>query len=225
METGLPTRYKTISDKKDYIPDNYNMRLENTELDPYDRDDESTLKYAGSQYGNKNKNIKSKLLLAFDILLIGFYFTAIGYLFSWFINKYTVGDLTIDKKNSGGGTPTAPYTIKDRRINVMSELMLECAVIIIAVFAASQIVFRLPTLIKKPPIFHKNYRVFSGAIILVYTLMSLQIDMRKKAAYVFSSENFQKELEVQQLLDCIQRLDALSTFADFRTCIIRIFPS
>ena len=56
MEYGLPTKYKTIKEDKNLPQERYFKKLEETELVPEDRDDETSMKYTATQYRNKNKS-------------------------------------------------------------------------------------------------------------------------------------------------------------------------
>ena len=235
MSNGFPDRYQTLEGpsksstnplltrkfpimeqkKKKQIPQKVVDKLEATELKD-DNDTETSLKYNFSQLFSRNKNIRSIILLFLDTLLIGVYFILIGYTFSWFVNTYTVKPLEL-KKSDGS------YDPKSSKGRIFSELILECLLLIIVIYLAIQIGLRLPLLIKKAPLFHRDYRIYSGGILLIYTLMSVQTKMIEKARYVFDSDKSNFDENMEQLLDCAKKSYAGSAnWTGFRDCIDKI---
>ena len=197
------------------IPRKVIEKLEATELTD-DNDNETSLKYNLSHVFLGNKSLTNIFLLFIDLILVGVYFTIIGYVFAWFLNKYTVSKLNIDKSGS-------TYKIEDSKSRVFCILILECIALIIAIYLAIQIGLRLPYILKKSPLFHRDYRVYSGGIILIYTLMSLQDKMREKARYVFNSNATDQDIDIKTLIDCVKEVDGTSpTWVNFRDCIDKI---
>lgn len=235
MSSGLPGIYKTLSDSRDIqyvnsevqnqepgdsiyteaeegVPVEVVKKLEATKL-TNDNDNETSLKYNYNHLFQFNKSFTSVFLLFLDLLLVGIYFTIIGYAFAWFLNKYTVQELRV-KKEAGG------YKVEDSKPKVFCELILECVALIGSVYSAIQIGLRLPYLLKESPLFHRDYRVYSGGIILIYTLMSLQNKMREKAKYVFDSESSKQDINTFALLECIKEIDGSNpTWIKFRDCV------
>tara|TARA_A100001015_G_C14997606_1_gene716890 strand:+ start:643 stop:1359 length:717 start_codon:yes stop_codon:yes gene_type:complete len=201
--------------KNGEIPSKVIEKLEATEL-TNDIDNETSLKYNLSHLFTGNKTPFSIFLLFVDLILVGVYFTIIGYILAWFLNNYTVTKLDIDKSGS-------TYKIEDSKSKIFSILILECIALIIAIYLAIQVGLRLPYVLKKSPLFHRDYRVYSGGIILIYTLMSLQDKMREKARYVFNSNASKQDIDIKTLIDCVKEVDGTSpTWVNFRDCIDKI---
>jgi hypothetical protein len=237
MPPSLITSYKTLGINKSTAPrkkvietsrgiDNKNFEegeltsniiqfLENQEISNTN-DLDTSLKYNFSQNFKKNKTFKSLFILFIDILLVGVYFTLLGYFFAFILNDYLTKPLTL-KKDDGSYNPV------QTRYRVFSELILECLAVIVSIYISVQIGLRLPFLVKKAPLFHRDYRVFSGGIILVYTLMSLQDRMIEKARYVFGNKKSEMNENIEQLIDCAKDVDGVApTWTDFRDCIADI---
>ena len=235
MSSGLPGIYKTLSDPRDVqfvneeiknerpedslytetdegVPIGVVKKLEETKL-TNDNDNETSLKYNYNHLFQFNKTYTGVFLLFLDLILVGIYFTIIGYAFAWFLNKYAVQDLKVKKEANG-------YKVEDSKPKVFCELILECVALIGSIYSAIQIGLRLPYLLKESPLFHRDYRVYSGGIILIYTLMSLQNKMREKAKYVFDSESSKKDINTFALLECIKEIDGSNpTWIKFRDCV------
>ncbi len=215
-ETEVPQiKEETNFQKKEGLPEKVVEKLEKIDLID-DGDTETSLKYNFSQNFSRKKTIKSIFFVLLDTLLAGVYFTLLGYLFAWLINNYLTSPLELKKED---GT----YDPSQSRARVFSELILECLSLIVAIYISVQVGLRLPYILKKSPLFHRDYRIFSGGIILVYTLMSLQERMVEKSNYVFNSAKSDRTENTIQIIDCAKNVTSgISSWEEFRECISNI---
>ena len=214
--TPLRTKERSVTYRgSEEIPQKVIEKLEATEL-KNDNDTETSLRYNFTQMFSGNKSFFSIIVLFLDTLLVGIYFTIVGYTFAWFLNSFTIHKLKLKKEDGS-------YDPEYSKPKVFAILILECLSVVFAIYIAIQLVLRLPFLVKKAPLFHRDYRIYSGGIILIYTLMSLQGRMQEKARYVFDKKRSSEDENVTQLIDCAKEVDGTApSWINFRDCIDNI---
>lgn len=127
-----------------------------------------------------------RLLLIIDLIVFGLIYAFVAIGLALFLNDVTTKKL--DRKQSKG--------------IIFMEIVLAVGSIIFALIIGLLIIGFLQrhlTIVKLPPLAHRVYKSWGGAAIMIFIIVSLQVNLTEKMRYVFNEDEDKKNRDLKEI--------------------------
>ena len=147
-------------------------------------DEMLNITFNGNYFFLENYSFQEKIFWFFDLLLSGFVYITLGFIFSYLLNKFTIKEL--DRSQS--------------KVQVAFEATGQGLLIILVLYFIIQLAPRIIIPISyEAPIEHHIFKSYSGGILLIFSLLAAEDKLRDKLQYVFDTKESNEKLTSEQV--------------------------